>query len=140
MRHRSTFRLRMDGVDAFGIIFFTQYWHWCQHAIEELMEATDHPLREILDSGIGFPLVHADIDFHHPLHLSDTVVAESRLARAGKRSLHFEVVFRLGETVVAEARCVQVAVRRDLQPTEVPEWLRALVDEPTPVDVVDPPR
>ncbi|MEW6470761.1 MAG: acyl-CoA thioesterase [Actinomycetota bacterium] len=144
MIHRQTFKLGLDGVDAFGIIYFGQYQHWFQQAQEGLLEDAGHALREILDGGLGFPIVHFEMDFFRPLRLSDTVEAECRLLEAGKRSLRFCVrFFDPTGHLAAEARSVQVATGADFSPRPVPDWLRAAVEvrppEPVPVGAVPTP-
>lgn len=122
---RRRFSLGLDGVDAFGIIFFGQYCSWFQHAIEGFFEDCGHLLREIIDEGIGFPIARFELDCRKPLRLSDKVTAETTVTEVGNRSIHLQVEFSDDDgDVVAVARSVQVTVRKDFAPAAAPEWLR----------------
>lgn len=126
-QHVERYRLGMDGVDAFGIVFFAQYWRWHQATIEGLFEAAGHPLAAMFASGVGLPVVHAEIDYHHPLRLSDWVEATVRVVRCGDRSVEFETEFvQDGGPTVARSRTVQVATSTSMGPAAVPSWLREM--------------
>lgn len=125
--HEETFRLGLDGVDAFSIIFFGMYSIWHQHALEGLMEAGGHPLRSTIDDGYGFPVAAFEMQFHRPVRLGDTVRARCRIVRVGNRSMHVETLF-LGpdDEPCAEAKAVHVATTKGFEPAAVPAGLRAL--------------
>lgn len=124
MVHRQTFRLGMSGVDAFGIVYYTKYWEWFGEGVEALLEAAGHPLRDVMGSGLGFPVAHAEIDYHAPTHLGDRVDMTLELTRVGRRSVHYAAEFHCEGRLVASAVTVQVAVSTDGEPAEVPAWLR----------------
>lgn len=131
MVHRQKFKLGLDGVDAFGIVYFGQYCRWFQHALEGLFADAGHELGEIIDDGLGFPMARFEIEFHKPLRLSEVVEAECSVLATGKRSVRFLVrFFDARGDLTAEARSVQVATRVDFTPDSVPDWLRDLVDMP----------
>jgi acyl-CoA thioester hydrolase len=124
---REVFRLGLDGVDAFGIVFFGQYSHWFQHAIERFMEDAGHPLRDIIGEGFGFPVVRFELECFTPARLSEVIYSETRLTDVGSRSMRFEVRFTdPGGALFAVARSVQVTTRKDLTGEPVPAWLREL--------------
>jgi acyl-CoA thioester hydrolase len=135
--HRQRFKLGLDGVDAFGIVYYGQYCHWFQHALEGLFADAGHELGEIIAGGLGFPMAHFEIDFRKPVRLSEVVEAECSVVAAGKRSVQFVVRFLdAGGDVTAVARSVQVATRIDFAPESVPDWLRDLVEPLTDVEGV----
>jgi acyl-CoA thioesterase FadM len=79
-----------------------------------------------VESGLGIPVVHAEIDHLKPVHLSDRVRIELRPLRAGRRSVEFEAkFFGSDDELVAVARTVQVITTRgDVGEAQMPEWLR----------------
>lgn len=131
MAHRQKFKLGLDGVDAFGIIYFGQYCHWFQHALEGLFSEAGHELGSIIADGVGFPMARLEMDFRKPVRLSEVVEAECSVVATGKRSIQFLVRFTDAQgDLTAEVRTLQVATRIDFTPESVPDWLRDLVQPP----------
>ncbi len=131
MSHRQTFPVTMDSVDAVGIVYFGAYWNWFEQVFEGLVRVgSGMSWREVLEAGNALPVVHAEIDYLHPLRLSDTVTVEIGVVRLGRRSVHFEARFWNGEgDVVAVARTVNVATTRgDLAARDLPAWLEITMD------------
>jgi acyl-CoA thioester hydrolase len=127
--HLQQFKLGLDGVDAFGIIYFGQYCHWFQHALEGLFSEAGHELGSIIADGFGFPMARLEMEFHKPVRLSEVVLAHCSVLATGKRSVQFRVQFTDSDgDLTAEIRTVQVATRVDFTPESVPEWLRELVE------------
>jgi acyl-CoA thioester hydrolase len=129
--HQQKFKLGLDGVDAFGIIYFGQYCHWFQHAIEGLFSEAGHELGSIIADGVGFPMARVEMAFFKPVRLSEVVDAECSVIAAGKRSVQFLVRFTdAAGDLTAEVRTVQVATRIDFTPESVPDWLRETMEPP----------
>ncbi len=121
-------RLDMDGVDAFGIVFYARYWEWYQHAFEELLRVLGHPLPELLSNGVGFPAVHAEIDYREMLTLDDVVHCDLWPVEVGNRSLRMTAVFTNDQgREVARASTVHVVTGRDRSKPSMPAWLRDAV-------------
>lgn len=126
---RTERRLHLDGVDAFGIVYYARYWDWYEHTFEQLLSDLGHPLAELLGEGIGFPAVHAEIDYTTAALLGDLVRCELRPVGAGGRSLRLRARFSNGDgEQLAVASTVHVATRRDRTPAALPDWLRAAAD------------
>ena len=124
---RSHNRLHLGGVDAFGIVYYSHYWDWYQQAFENLLRASGHPLPEILATGQGFPVVHAEIDYRRTLRLGQTVDCELWVTSVGGRSLRLAGQFTDGEGhVLATAATVHVSLARDGGPRDMPEWVHGL--------------
>lgn len=129
MQHRRTFSVAMDSVDAVGIAFYAAYWIWYEATFEDLVRViSGSTWSELLDSGFSMPVVHAEIDYLLPLHLSEEVTVEMRLVDIGTRSVHFEARFLREDEELAKARTVHVtSTRGALQAEQMPGWLvRAL--------------
>jgi 4-hydroxybenzoyl-CoA thioesterase len=117
----------MESVDPVGIVFFPAYWIWYEQAFEGFIAAiSGHTWGDVVRSGLGIPIVHAEIDHLTPVHLSDDLRIELRLLRTGRRSVEFEAKYvgPDGEPV-AVARTVHVITTRgDLGEAQMPGWLR----------------
>lgn len=76
---------------------------------------------------IWLPRVHLECDFHRAAQLDDLLEVSVFVGRFGNKSMHlnFEVRRKDEETLIADARFVLAAVRRDTFDTvAVPEELR----------------
>jgi YbgC/YbaW family acyl-CoA thioester hydrolase len=127
--YREQTHVRMDAVDALGIAYFARYWDWYESCFEAFMgAASGGTWRDIVDSGLGFPFVRCEMDYHEAVHLSDVVTVELALVRVGNRSFEFRGRFSIGEgTIVANATSVHAGIRLDGSPAELPTWLREAV-------------
>lgn len=122
---RTEHRLHLGGVDAFGIVYYTRYWDWYQHAFEELLRELGHPLPTVLEKGHGFPVVHAEIDYRRALLLDETVHCEVWPFAVGDRSLRLAGRFLDGDgELLAAASTVHVISAQDRSRVEMPAWLR----------------
>lgn len=131
MNHSQSFRLGMDGVDAFGIVYFGRYWDWYEQTFEGLLAAADHPLTSMLDSGVGLPVVHTEMDYRHALRLGDEVIATLTLQSVGTRSVRFAASFHDHDgNLAAEARVIHAFTAVGMGPADAPDWLRALASDP----------
>lgn len=133
MQHSQTFRLGMDGVDAFGIVYFGRYWDWYEHTFEGLLAGAGHPLPAMLEEGVGLPVVRSEMDYRRALKLGEEVTATLTIAHVGTRSVRFQALFRdRAGDVTAEGVVVHAYTAVGMGPAEAPDWLRQLVAEPAP--------
>jgi YbgC/YbaW family acyl-CoA thioester hydrolase len=125
LTHKHTVSVTMESVDAVGIVFYAAYWTWFEQAFEGFVAAASgRTWRAIVESGLAIPIVHAEIDYLRPLHLSDRATVELRLVEIGRRSLKFEVEFLANDgQPVAVARTVHVITSSDLADAAIPGWL-----------------
>lgn len=131
MEHSESFRLGMDGVDAFGIVYFGRYWDWYEQAFEGLLAAAGHPLEAMLERGVGLPVVHAELDYRNAIRLGDHVTATVTLERVGTRSVAFAATFDDQDgNVTAEGTVIHAYSAIGMGPADAPDWLRALAREP----------
>lgn len=137
MTHKQRVSVTMESVDAVGIVFYAAYWAWFERAFESFIAAASgSSWREVLESGLAVPVVHAEIDYLRPIRLSDEVTVELRLVKTGRRSIEFEARFLAEDgELVAVARTVHVVTTRgDLAAAAIPVWLIEAV-EPASTDV-----
>ena len=137
MTHNHSVSVTMESVDAVGIVFYAAYWAWFEQAFEGFIAAASgSSWREVLESGLAVPVVHAEIDYLRPIRLSDEVTVELRLVRTGRRSIDFDARFLAGDgEPVAVARTVHVVTTRgDLDAAAIPGWLIEAA-EPASTDV-----
>src|SRR5438094_171983 len=106
--------VRFDDVDYARIIYFPRLFGYCHQAFEEFFarEANVPYAVMLRDRKLGFPSVHAEADFKHPLRFGDVCRVVMETLKVGTHSLTNRYRLYLGETetLCAEARLVTVAV------------------------------
>ena len=102
--------VRFSDVDHAGIVYYPRFFHLFHLAFEELFRQRlgARAYVDVLDRDrIGFPAVHAEADYQHPLRFGDTAEIEVTVARLGARSLTFRYrVWRAAEPATAERAAV----------------------------------
>ncbi len=121
-------KVRFGDVDPAGIVYFPKIYDYIHEAFEDLWEkhVGARYYRLLLGERIGFPLVHADVDFHQPLQFCDRPRVRIGCFRLGRSSIGLHYVFRVEERVCVDARMTVVCVNLEgMQPIPVPEEYRA---------------
>ncbi|MGE0446202.1 MAG: acyl-CoA thioesterase [Vicinamibacterales bacterium] len=124
---RHPHRVEFGECDPFGIVYFPRYLEMLDAATAALFDAAGVPLTQLLDDGIGIPLVTVNVEFHRPATFGDQLVVVSRVARWGDSSFDLEHEVRRGEDLVATATARRVWTRREgarLAGVTVPDDIR----------------
>lgn len=121
-------KVRFGDVDPAGIVYFPKIFDYIHEAFEDLWEEhVDvryyHMLQE---RGIGYPLVHSDVDFHAPLRFGDRPIVRVTCFKLGRSSIGLRYRFILGEITCVVARMTVVCVRLEsLETIDIPVDYRA---------------
>ena len=124
--------VRFGHVDPAGIAYYPRIFDYVHEAFEELWDVHVgkryyHLLGE---EHIGFPLVHSEVDFKHPLHFGDRVTVRITCFNLGTSSLGLRYVFTVGDAECVEARMTTVCVElENLKSFPIPEDYRARFEE-----------
>jgi YbgC/YbaW family acyl-CoA thioester hydrolase len=107
--------VRFGHVDPAGIAYFPRIYEYIHEVFEELwnQHVGVRYYHLLLEQRIGFPLVHSEVDFHHPLRFGDRPVARVTCWRLGRSSLGLRYVFKLDQTVCLDARMVTACIDLD---------------------------
>ena len=136
----TTFQVRFGHVDPAGIVFFPRIFDYLHDVFEEVWEhhVGARYFHLLLDRRMGFPLVHSDVDFAHPLRFGDRPDVRVTCFRLGKSSIGLRYVISKDGRRCVDARLVTVCVDTDrMEPLPIPEDFRArfeLLREPLPRD------
>lgn len=108
-------QVRFGHVDPAGIAYFPRIYDYLHDVFEELWEqhVGERYYRILCDQKVGFPLVHSEVDFRHPLRFGDRPVVRVTCFKLGRSSLGLRYVFQLGDVVCVEARQTTVCVELD---------------------------
>ena len=124
---KTVIQVRFGHVDPAGIAYFPRIYDYVHDVFEELRErhVGERYYRILCDQKIGFPLVHSEVDFRHPLRFGDRPEVRVTCFKLGTSSLGLRYVFRLGETVCVDARMTIVCVELEsMQSRPMPEAWR----------------
>lgn len=82
-----THRVRIDEVDAAGIVFFARYFGWCHEAMASMLQGIEGGYAGLLQKrGLGLPTVHAEADYAAPLRFGDTAAITMTVDTIGTSS------------------------------------------------------
>jgi acyl-CoA thioesterase FadM len=129
-------RVLFQHCDPAGIAFFGRLFEYSHEAFEELLRARGTPLDEVIRSGAGAPLVHAEADFFRPLRHGMLVRVQLYRGKLSERSLRLDALL-CDEAGALCARVAQVHAGLDLRSGRGAPLPRALAEaleslDPTP--------
>ena len=130
--------VRFGDVDPAGIVYFPKIYDYLHEAFEDLWDV--HVGRRyyylVGSEKLGFPLVHSEVDFKHPLHFGDRPTVRVTCFSIGKSSIGLRYKIMLDDILCAHARITVVCVELDtLETLSIPEDYRerfeAILEEET---------
>ncbi|MCI0620097.1 MAG: acyl-CoA thioesterase [Acidobacteria bacterium] len=103
--------------DMAGIMHFSNFFRFMEAAETAFFRSLGLSIYPRSPDTVGWPRVHADCDFKHPLRFEDLVEIHLLVREKGKKSLAYTFIFRkLNETPireVARGSVVTACVTRD---------------------------
>lgn len=122
--------VRFQDVDAAGIIFYPRVLEYMSDVYIAMLMSSGWDLpKELGQSSVGTPLVHAEADYLSPLRFGDSVSVEIVGVKMGTTS--FTVGYRVrsdGGVVAAVGQTVHVCLDRStFKPHEIPPALRSIL-------------
>lgn len=125
-RHRLA--VRLQDVDAAGVVFFARFFEYAHDAFMATLAAGGMDLPRVLREGSHLaPIRHAEADYLAPLRFGDPLVAGPVLARlAPTEAVVAHRIERAGGTAVALLQTVHVSVDgRSFERVPFPgDWLQ----------------
>jgi len=122
-------RIDFPMVDLAKIVYYPRFWDLAHRFYEESWEySCGRHYNEILTlEGIGFPLVHSEAQFHHPLSYGDAVLCKISVTEIGSSSITWKYEFRNQDGIVcwtARQVTVCVSMQEIKSKIPVPDWMR----------------
>ena len=101
-------RIAFHETDAAGIVYFANYFHLAEEAETHALASLSAPdtFRQF-----AYPRVHAEADYHAPLHFFEEATVAARLTRIGTSSLHWEFSISGPAGTCATVRCISARRR-----------------------------
>ena len=122
-------RVDFPMVDLARIVYYPRFWDMARRFYEESWEYSCgmHYNHILSERRIGFPLVHSEAEFLHPLSYGDTVHCTITVPRVGNTSIEWHYEFRNQEgTLCWKAKQITVCTSMDDLKSKipVPDWMR----------------
>jgi tol-pal system-associated acyl-CoA thioesterase len=119
-------RVYTQHTDAGGMVFHANYLSFMECARTELLQSLGFDLGELARRDHVLFVVHsAQIAYHKPALLNDSLTVTARVARIGQARLVFEQAVSREEEVLASAELTLACVSaKSYRPVAVPEAIR----------------
>lgn len=118
--------ITLRDADAAGVLFFARYLSLAHDVYEEFMASRGINFRAVLHDGeMLIPVIHAESDYHTPLHVGEKVTIRLEIAEVRRRTftVYYEFCTEDG-SLAAACKTVHVAVdRRTGRATPMPDML-----------------
>jgi acyl-CoA thioester hydrolase len=123
-------RVYYQHTDAGGMVFHANYLAFMECARTELLHAQGFDLGELARrDGVLFVVHSAQIAYHKPALLHDSLSVTARVSRVGLARIEFQQSVVRGDEVLASAQLTLVCVRASShKPIGVPEAIRAKLE------------
>lgn len=119
-------RVRYGEVDLQGVVFNAHWLAYFDDAMTRFFEDLGFDPLEAFEVGVDVMIVHADVDWHGPAGVHDTVDVDVTPSRLGESSLDLRFEAEVEGRAVCSATITYVVVSaEDHRPTSIPDPLRA---------------
>ncbi|MGB3136809.1 MAG: thioesterase family protein [Nodosilinea sp.] len=129
-------QVRFHETDGAGVVYFASELVMCHMAYEASLAAAGLDLETFFKAeAVAYPIVHASIDYRHPLRCGNRVTIHLVPARIDDSGFEICYQVRLQETLAAQAVtrhvCIDVASRRRCPlPVTIEQWIDRWGDDP----------
>ncbi len=126
--------VRFEDVDAANIVFFGRFFGYCHEAMETMFER-DLPggyVNLITKRRIGFPAVHVECDFKHPLRYGEVARIATTVERVGNKSCTFRYAITRasdGEAIATLKHVCAVSDLTSIRAIAIPDDVRAALEK-----------
>ena len=119
-------RVYYRDTDAGGMVFHANYFSFMECARTELLQSLGFDLGELARRDHVLFVVHsAQIAYHKPALLNDSLTVTAQVKRLGRASIEFDQAVKRGEEVLASAELTLACVNaKSHRPIAVPEAIQ----------------
>jgi|SRR5271165_7041653 len=123
---RTTLRVRYAETDQMGVVYYANYFVWCEIGRVEFFRQLGHDYKQMeIEDDCHLPVVEATCRYRAPARYDEEVIIETRVTAL--RSYVIKFGYRLlrlqaeGEQLLAEAETVHVSVDKSMRKRQLPE-------------------
>ncbi|AUT02552.1 1,4-dihydroxy-2-naphthoyl-CoA hydrolase [Nostoc sp. CENA543] len=121
--------VHFQDTDAAGVVYFANLLSICHEAYEESLNKSGINLKDFFTHPqVGFPIVHASVDFLRPIFCGDKLLVNLMPQKIGTEK--FEINYEIFSSEVAVAKaitrhvCIDANTRnKQALPTNIIHWL-----------------
>jgi acyl-CoA thioester hydrolase len=131
---RTTLRVRYAETDQMGVVYYANYFVWCEIGRVEFFRQLGHDYKRMeTEDDCHLPVVEANCRYRSPARYDDEIAIETRVTLLRGAVIKFG--YRLvcaengGERLLAEAETVHVCVDKQMQKRNLPEIYAAAIRE-----------
>ena len=126
MPSRTTLRVRYAETDQMGVVYYANYFVWCEIARVEFFRQIGYDYKQMeLEDDCHLPVVEASCRYRAPARYDDEVILETRVTALRSSFVRFSYrILRLqadGEELLAEAETMHVSVDRTMRKRQLPD-------------------
>jgi len=126
--HRFPIRVYYEDTDAAGIVYYANYFKFCERARTEFLRCCGIAHERLLaEDGIVLAVRRSEIDFLIPARLDDALVVLSRLTGAAGAAVELAQEIRRGDAVLARVRLRVACIGPSGRPRRLPPALAAVL-------------
>jgi len=127
---RLTLRVYYEDTDAGGVVYYANYWKFCERGRTEWLRSLGFEQQALLDSaGLAFVVRKVEGDYLRPARLDDEIIVSTHLSQARRASLQFTQHIERGTerlfAATVSIACLDLASGR---PAAIPEHIRQTLE------------
>ena len=124
-RHRHPVRVYWEDTDAGGVVYHASYLRFAERARTELLRSIGTDQSDMLaDHGALFVVRRAEVDYHRPAHLDDSLTVDSRLTDLRNASMCITHEILRGEELLTRLVVLVACVDRSGRVARIPPPVR----------------
>ena len=129
--HQIEIRVRYNETDSMGFVHHANYFTYFELGRTELLRASGGNYRRMEESGLLVVVVRASCKYQRPAKYDDLLTIKTKISRITAAKIEHEYQVFRGEEQLAQAQVTLAVVNRAGAVQRVPEWMAALVAQPT---------
>jgi acyl-CoA thioester hydrolase len=133
-------KIYYEDTDCGGVVYYANYLKYFERARTEYLEMRGHSVAGLMEQGIIFVVVRAEVDYCSPGRYGDTLVIETVVGEVTRAALTFSHVIREKVTgrVVVKGSARLAATDRNGKVTRLDKGLVSSL-QPAPTSSESPP-
>jgi acyl-CoA thioesterase FadM len=121
--------IRLNDIDAAGVIFYGRAFDIAQEAFEFMLKRIDWPIEKVIfHSGDIFPVVHTEAEYLGAIRLGDTVSVFISLFAISNSSFTLLYQFKRDGETLLRVKTVQVSIKKETwKKSPIPQDFRSRI-------------
>ena len=113
--------------DCGGVVYYANYLKYLEEGRNEFCASAGVYLKELMQEGIEFPVVHVELDYKYPARYAEIIRIFTRVEKIGNSSVCFAQEIKKENTLLVKAKTVWACIGKDFKIRKVPERIRDLL-------------